>query len=304
MSRFTGIIPPICTPLDAEGAIDAASLERLVSFQLNAGVNGIFTLGSSGEAVYLDDRARKKVLDVVVGVVGGMVPIFVGALDASPARVIDQVLWIEKFAVAAVVVTAPFYANVNDAETIRHFETIAKVSSLPVVAYDIPGNVRRKLSAEVCIDLLVRGVLAGLKDSSGAMDDFARVLAGVGTHRASSILTGADDRALESLNAGADGIVPGVCNLCPEFFAELYRAHLSGDEQKAQRAQDRITAMTRVFGVGQSYGLGRHASELGGMKCVLHHDGVIAFPTTSIPLTPYPAKAVIEVLALVETARQ
>jgi 4-hydroxy-tetrahydrodipicolinate synthase len=304
MTRFTGIIPPICTPLDASGAVDAASLERLIERQLAAGVHGLFALGSTGEAIYLNDDDRERVLDVVVGVVAGAVPVFAGALAGTPARVIEQVRWIERYAVEALVVTAPFYASVSDRETITHFEAIAGASALPVIAYDIPGNVGHKLSSQVCIELLSRAIVVGLKDSSGIMDDFVSVLAGVGAERSSSILTGSDVRALESLDAGADGIVPGIGNLCPEHFVELYSAYQAGDRVAAERAQDSILAMTKVFGIGAKYGIGRHASELGGLKHVLFSDGVIASPRLSIPLAEYPEEAGREVLALVEGVRR
>ena len=71
MTSFKGVIPPICTPLDEYGDVDSAGLERLVASMLSAGVHGIFALGSTGEGIYLNDAARKRVLDVVIGAVAG-----------------------------------------------------------------------------------------------------------------------------------------------------------------------------------------------------------------------------------------
>ena len=133
MTTFTGIITPLCTPLDADGSVDARSLERLVSRQLDAGVHGVFALGSSGEAIYLNDSSRARVLDVVVSTVAGAVPVFAGALAGSTARVVQQARWIGGFAVDAIVVTPPFYADVSDAETVTHFETVAAVSTVPII---------------------------------------------------------------------------------------------------------------------------------------------------------------------------
>jgi 4-hydroxy-tetrahydrodipicolinate synthase len=294
MRRITGVIPPVCTPLDTDGSVDTRSLERLVERLLAAGVDGIFALGSSGEAIYLNDADRRKVLEVVVGTVGGSATVFAGALDATPARVVDQIRWIEGSRANVLLVTAPFYANVSDAETTRHFELVSASASLPVLAYDIPGNVGRKLSTQVTIDLLSRDVIAGVKDSSGVMDGLVDVLSATGVDRGSSILTGADVLAADSLAAGADGLVPGLGNVRPNLFVELYAAHLAGDAEAVRRAQAAITTMSGIFGIGERYGLGRHASEIGALKAVLHREGIIASPTTPAPLTPYPAEAVAD----------
>lgn len=298
--RFTGVIPPICTPLDSDGAVDTRSLRRLVERLLAAGVDGVFALGSSGEAIYLDDAARRTVLEVVVGTVAGSAAVFAGALEASPARVIEQIRWIEAHPVDALVVTAPFYANVADAETTRHFEVVSAAASVPVLAYDIPGNVGRKLPAQVTIDLLGRGVVAGLKDSSGDMHDLVEVLDATGGDRACSIFTGSDVLAADSLAAGVDGLVPGLGNVCPDLFVELYAAHRTGDSAALRRAQAAVTALAGIFGVGEKYGLGRHASQVGALKAVLSRDGIIASPAVPAPLRPYPEEAVAEVGGLLE----
>ena len=52
--ELSGLIPPLVTPLTREGGVDVDSLRSLIKFQLDAGASGIFVLGSSGEAVYLD----------------------------------------------------------------------------------------------------------------------------------------------------------------------------------------------------------------------------------------------------------
>ncbi len=295
MTPLRGIVTPICTPLDVLGKVDERSLERLVERQLEAGVDAIFALGSSGEAIYLDDAARIKALQVVMSTVSGAVPVLAGALAGSTARVIDEVRWIERFPVAAIVVTAPFYADVSDAEMITHFEAIATASPVAVVAYDIPGNVGRKLPTAVAIDLLARDVIAGLKDTSGDMSGFRRILREAGGNASRTVMIGSDRFASEALVAGADGIVPGIGNVCPDLFVNLFAAHRAGHAADVQRLQGQVDVMADILGVGQAHGLGRHASELGALKYLLHRDGIIETPGVSIPLAPLPPAAAAQV---------
>jgi len=303
MTSLRGVIPPICTPLDESGDVDSAGLERLVTSMLSAGVHGIFALGSTGEGIYLDDGRRKRVLDVVVGTVAGAVPVLAGAVDATTDRVIDQVKWMRKFRVDAVVVTAPFYAVVSPSETATHFEVVAGSSPVPVVAYDIPVNVGRKLPRDVIIDLISRRVVAGLKDSSGDLDGFRVVLEAVESTADISVLTGSDVGALESLRAGAHGIVPGIANICPDLFVTLWEAFAAGEDAAAQCAQAKIAALTTIYGLGMDQCRGLHASQLGALKSVLVHDGVIGSARVSRPLSAYPVGAAEEACRIAEAAR-
>jgi 4-hydroxy-tetrahydrodipicolinate synthase len=294
----TGIVPPVCTPFDADGDLDVTGLERLVAALLDAGVSGLFVLGSSGEAAYLADERRRRVVDVVVGTVAGAVPVLVGALDTVADRVVAQTRLLDREGVAGWVVTAPYYARTSDAETFRHFQLVAAGTGRPVFAYDIPGNVGRKLPFEVAAELLERGVIAGLKDSSGDHDGFARLVADLGPDRSAALLTGSDTGALAALDAGADGIVPGLANVFPDLFVALAAAVRDGVPSAAAGLQEAITVRAGLFSIGERHGLARHASELGALKLLLHERGLIATPLLAPPLSPYPASARAELLEL------
>lgn len=298
--RPHGVIPPIITPLRADLTIDVDALRAVVEFQLAAGATGLFTLGSSGEAIYRTDPDRKLVVDIVVSQVNGRVPVLVGAVDATPDRVIEQLAWIEQSGAAAAVVTAPFYANLSVGETEEHFRRLAARSKLPLLAYDIPGNTHRRLDPDSMIRLLRDGVLAGLKDSSGALPDFRRIAYALGPDRRCALLSGADTTADLALQIGADGLIPGLANVRPDLFAVLLAAASAGDASTMEAAQRRIVILSAIYGVGERYGLGRHASELGAMKHALRRRGVIATAHTSSPMTTLPPAACAEVDAILD----
>lgn len=298
MPPLSGLIPPLCTPLTAAGEVDAESLTALLNHQLDAGVDGVFVLGSSGEAAYLDARRRQQVVQVAAATVAGRVPLLVGALDTVANRVIDQLDGITE-AADAVVVTAPFYANCSNAEIEAHFRAIAAACPLPLLAYDIPSNVGRRLDVSVSARLLQDGVLAGLKDSSGTLDDLRRLIMWLGPDREAVLLTGVDALADVALSIGADGLIPGLANARPGFFTGLLEANRAGDRAKVAAYQEAIIDLTAIFGIGQRHGTGRHASELGALKHVMVRDGVIATAQVSAPMSPYPQAAVDELHELV-----
>lgn len=296
--ELSGLIPPLVTPLTREGGVDVDSLRSLIKFQLDAGASGIFVLGSSGEAVYLDDAARLLVAAETVRAVAGRVPVLVGALAPTASRVAQQCALLAGAGPDAFVVTGPFYAQLSPAEIADHFRIAAAAAAgRPVVAYDIPGNVGYKLPAEVLEGLLRTGVLAGVKDSSGDLPAFTALAVALGQDRTVSLMSGADTQAMGALAAGTDGLVPGLSNVRPRWFTALL-ANPTGPHADAYQAA--ITALNAIFRIGAEHGTGRHASEIGAMKHLLARDRIIGCPRSPLPLTPYPEAAGETVVALVD----
>lgn len=287
MTAFKGLIPPIVTPLRPDGSLDEESLRSLIDFEISAGANGIFVLGSSGEAVYLDDATRVLVAGIASDTVGTRAKLLVGALDSTPARVIDQTRLFSGIRFDGVVVTTPYYANLSPSEVASHFRSIAAATTWPVLAYDIPGNAGRRLDHVVLTELLKEGSIAGLKDSSGSLTEFRFILDALGVGRTAAMLTGADILADLALSMGADGLIPGLANVRPDLFVSLIRASSVGDDATTRVLQSAITRLSSIFSAGQRYGLGRHTSELGALKYFLKRAGVIEHTTLSTPLSQY-----------------
>ncbi|MGW3957130.1 dihydrodipicolinate synthase family protein [Streptomyces sp. NPDC004752] len=289
----SGVVPPVCTPLTPEGEVDVPSLLRLVDHLVEAGVHGLFVLGSTSEAAYLTDRQRRQVVREVTGHVAGRLPVLAGAIDMTTPRVLDHVAAVTEAGADAVVVTAPFYTRTHPAEIARHFRLIAQHSTVPVIAYDIPVAVHSKLPADLVLELARDGVLAGLKDSSGDLGAFREVVTGArnlpGGCAGFAVLTGSELVVDAALALGADGAVPGLANVDPHGYVRLYRLCRAGDWAGARAEQERLCTLFAMVGVGDPARMGASSSAIGAFKTALHLRGIITYPTTAapqIPLTP------------------
>jgi 4-hydroxy-tetrahydrodipicolinate synthase len=296
-----GVFPPILTPLTANGDIDDVSLAAVTSRALRHRVDGVFALGSSGDAIYFNDRDRRHIAEVIIDAAGGKVPVLVSALDATADRVIERLEALRGLRFDAVVVTGPYYADLTDVEVIRHFEMIARKVPVPLVAYDIPANTHRKLSAGIVNELLNRGLIVGVKDSSGDLAGLRQV-ANEKPREGLGIFTGSDVLADISLAVGANGLVAGLANVAPHLFVSLREAFANDDAADVAAIQSRIGILARVYGVGKRYGLGRNSSEIGGLKVALTTLGVIATATAKSPMLTMPDESRAEVQAIVEEA--
>lgn len=278
-----GVIPPVCTPLTPDRALDVASLERLCAFLLSADVAGLFVGGSTGETAYLPDELRALALEVVVGVAGGQVPVFAGVIDMTTPRVIEHARVAEKLGASALVATAPYYAPTHPAEIAVHFRSLRAAVDLPLLAYDIPSAVHTKLPSAVVASLAADGTLDGVKDSSGSIDGMRAVLAAV-DRPDFKVFTGSETLADLALLAGVHGIVPGLGNVDPHGYVRLSSLALAGDWVAATAEQRRLTRLFGLIDVGDAARMGRYSSAIGAFKAGLVHRGVIASGTTSLPM--------------------
>ncbi|MFJ9618025.1 dihydrodipicolinate synthase family protein [Streptomyces noursei] len=298
-----GVIPPVCTPLDPHGEVDTASLTRLVGRLLDAGVHGLFALGSTGEASYLTNHQRATVLETVVTATAGRVPVLAGVIDTTTARVLEHARTAVALGADALVATAPFYARTHPREIAAHFRHLRTATGRPLIAYDIPVSVHSKLSPALIRELAEDGTLAGLKDSSGDDGTLRRLLVALGGRTARrtgpapafAVLSGSELTADAALLAGADGVVPGLGNIDPTGYVRLYEAARAGDWPRACAEQERLVRLFDLTDTGPEAEMGRGSSALGGFKAALRLLGVIACRDTAVPQLPLSEESVAEV---------
>ncbi len=297
--QIRGVVPPVCTPLTPELEVDHRSLERLIGYLLEGGVNGLFVLGSTSEAAFLPDRQRAEVLETAVSAVAGRVPVLAGAIDMTTPRVLEHVRTAEKAGCDGVVATAPFYARTHPAEIEHHFRTLAERTRLPLFAYDLPVSVHSKLDAELLTRLARDGILRGVKDSSGDDAGLRRLLLALRRDgvRTCSVLTGSELTVDSALRMGADGVVPGLANVDPHGYARLF-GHCAAERcNDALAEQERLFELFGIVDVADSGRIGASSAALGAFKTALHLRGIIDCPVTAPPQLPLTADEVLQVRA-------
>ncbi|MDR0487994.1 MAG: dihydrodipicolinate synthase family protein [Propionibacteriaceae bacterium] len=281
--RLRGIIPPIVTPLDDDGHVDAAALTQLTEHLISSGVHGIFVLSSTGEVAYLDDTERMRAIDTVAQAAGGRVPVLAGVIDLTCARVATQAKLAAACGASAVVTTAPLYALNDTAEIEDHFRRIAEASTVPVYAYDVPVRVRTKLSIESLIRLALEGVICGIKDSSGDDVGFRRlILANKEAGSPLQVFTGHEVLVDTMIHLGADGAVPGLANVDVAGYRRLWDATQAKDWDQARLEQARLATLFEI--TSQIDGRSPDASGVGSFKIAMRLQRLIPSARMSAPV--------------------
>ena len=285
LEKLGGIVPPVCTPFTEQHEVDVPSLERLLAFQLDAGVHAVFMLGSTSETAVLSDAQRRTVLETAVQTVAGRVPVLAGVIDFSTEQTLEHARIAQQIGADGLVVTPLFYIRPSQGEIIEHFRIVHQEIGLPIFAYDVPPNVHVKLERPTVLQLAQEGVIAGLKDSSGDEANFRGLLLDTRAIPGFAAFTGSELLVDLALLMGAHGCVPGLGNVDPAGYVRIYDAVNAGDLATARQEQERLY---RLFGIIYQATPGRTgvtAAALGGFKTALQLRGVIATNVMGRPLT-------------------
>ena len=282
---FSGVVPPVVTPDTPDHQLDVVSFESSINRLIEAGVDGLFFLGSSGEVVFATDERRDQIVREAVRIVDHRVPVLVGIIDTQTERVLEHGRRALALGADALVATAPFYALGGPADIEEHFRILHQELDAPLFAYDIPVCVHTKLPWKMLARLGAEGVLAGVKDSSG--DDVSfRYLVQENEKNGHplTLLTGHEIVVDGALLSGADGSVPGLANVEPEGYVRMWKAAQEGNWAEVKREQDRLNEISHIFDVTsgvQGYGAG-----VGAFKCALNLMGIFDSDQMPRPVKP------------------
>jgi len=242
LASVQGVHAALVTPRrpNANEADLAAALE-LVDFVAGRGVDGIVLLGTTGEFVHLDVADRLRLTQFAIK--RSRLPVTVNVSHSSLEGALALARGAASFGASALLLMPPYFFRYSQEEIEEFYLRFAKElgPAPPLLLYNIP-TVSTAIHFETVMRLVATGAYAGIKDSSGRIEDFRKMLA-VKRQAPFTLLAGADAIFPETRAEGGDGVVSGVAGALPELMAGLDRAIRLGEEVK----RDRLTARLLEF---------------------------------------------------------
>src|SRR5215211_595342 len=245
---FTGLMPAMVTPFDERGEVDLGATEAVVERFIEAGVDGISPLGSTGEASHLASEERNRFIEEITRIVGGRVPLVVGVGAAGTREAIELARHAEGVGVDAVLIVSPFYWKVGEEALFRHFAAVAESVDLPLLVYNLPMLTGIDLSPSLITRIAAECPnVTGLKDTVTEYRHTVGVLREVkGVRPDFSVLAGWEDLILPSLLAGADGSICAFANVAPELFVDMVQSAKDSDLQRAAELHRRVLSLVTL----------------------------------------------------------
>jgi 4-hydroxy-tetrahydrodipicolinate synthase len=237
---FTGAMVALITPFQ-DGKIDYETLDELVDFQLDNGIDGIVPVGTTGESPTLSHDEHKQVIERVVRAVGGKVPVIAGAGSNSTAEAIELAAFSKKVGADATLQVDPYYNKPTQEGFYQHFKAVAEEVDLPIVLYDIPGRCGAGMTPDTIVRLAEIENIVAIKDATGKMDHVSEVA----TQCDLTILSGDDSMTLPIASVGGKGVVSVVANIVPADVKAMTDLILEGDLVSARQWHKKLFALSR-----------------------------------------------------------
>ena len=162
-----GFYTALGTPMTEDGKIVEGALEKHIDQQIDAGAVGLLLMGSMGIEASVPHSEYARAVDIAIEATADRVPLFVGAMDNSVARVKERIDMIGAGKkIDGIVVTVPFYAVPREVDAIRFFTQIANYSSYPIYIYDLPGVTQFRVSMNVIDAIIGHENVKGMKSAN------------------------------------------------------------------------------------------------------------------------------------------
>jgi 4-hydroxy-tetrahydrodipicolinate synthase len=245
--RIHGIVPPVPTPLRADGTVDAAAFQRIAGHLQQGGADAAFVLGSTGELASLSHAGRRQAIHAAADAFRGRLPWLVGIGDSCLTESVELAETAAAAGATALVLNAPSYYEISGAEMRTVLDLLLPRLPLPVMLYNMPWLTGHSFDDATLRHALTFPGLIGFKDSSGDPAYFANLVRIAAARPELTVLIGNDFLVLEALKAGGHGAVAGGANLYPALFRELLDAFNRGDQQAAAAAQARISRLGKAI---------------------------------------------------------
>ncbi|MDQ6932011.1 MAG: 4-hydroxy-tetrahydrodipicolinate synthase [Candidatus Eremiobacteraeota bacterium] len=229
---FARIVTAMITPFDAQGEVALDVAERLASWLVERGNDGLVICGTTGEGPTLSSDEKLAMFRAAKHAVGNRARIVANTGSNDTRSSVDITKEAEACGVDAVLAVVPYYNKPTQDGMLTHFGAIAQATNLPVFIYNIPGRSSVNMQTQTLLELARRhDNIAGVKESSGDFNQFAAILA---NRRAGFTFWCGDDHLyLPSLALGADGVVGVATHLCSREFIAMGEALRAGNIDKA-----------------------------------------------------------------------
>ncbi len=238
---FSGAMTALVTPF-SDGAVDYETLDELVGFQLDNGIDALVPVGTTGESPTLSHVEHKKVIERVVKAVAGQVPVIAGAGSNSTAEAIELASFAKKIGADATLQVCPYYNKPMQEGLYEHFKAVAEEVDLPVVLYNIPGRCGGDgLSAATIVELAGLENVVAIKEATGKLDMTSEIVNGCDL----TVLSGDDSLTLPMTSVGAKGVISVVANIVPADVKAMTDLILEGDFVQARKWHNKLYALSK-----------------------------------------------------------
>lgn len=235
---FTGSYTALITPF-LGSAVDEATFQDFVEWQIGEGTNGLVPVGTTGESPTLSHAEHKRVIDLCLEVTAGRVPVIAGAGSNATAEAISLAAHAKTAGADAALLVTPYYNKPNQAGLYAHYKAVADAVDIPIIIYIVPS----RTNVDVSVETMTR-LAADCPNIVGVKDATAELTRPLALRHAIEgefdLLSGEDATIISFLANGGHGCISVTSNIAPRLCADMHAAWAAGDKDRAAEINDKL----------------------------------------------------------------
>jgi len=245
MRDIKGCGTALITPFEYNGEIDFESFRVLVRRQLDAAIDFLVPLGTTGETPCLEEAEKERVLETLMEINDGRV-----AGSNATRHVISGIAKLSKYKPDAFLVVVPYYNKPSQEGIFQHFKAISESTSSPIILYNIPGRTGINMTVETTLRLAEIRNIKAVKEASGNFEQISEIirLAPEGFE----VLSGNDDVTFPLMCTGAKGVISVASNIAPAPIVRMTKLLEEGRTEEAAVMHHRLMPLFKACFVESS----------------------------------------------------
>ncbi len=235
----------VVTPMTAAGEIDLQAWEGLLRWHAQQGTDAVVVVGTTGESPTVTLAEAGELVRRAVMVLGDQVPVIAGTGTNSTASTIERTRALAAAGAQAALVVTPYYNKPTQEGLYQHFRAVADASPIPIILYNVPSRTGVDLQPDTVVRLASHPRILGVKESTGSLARVEELVARCGDDL--EIYSGEDPIAVQSIAAGARGLISVTANVAPALMHEMCTHALAGRLEEAEAIDDRLQGLHRAL---------------------------------------------------------
>jgi 4-hydroxy-tetrahydrodipicolinate synthase len=226
------------------GRIAWSELDALVERQIEAGIDGLVPVGTTGESPTVSMDEHVEIVRHVVKKAAGRVPVIAGAGANSTDEALHLTRECDRAGADALLQVTPYYNKPSQEGLLRHFGAIAEATKKPIVLYSIPGRAVIEVAIPTLVKLVERHEnIRTIKEAGGRVFRASQMIDALGDKI--TVLSGEDEHTVPYLSVGATGVISVASNVVPEAMVKMVHAALAGDYATARAMHQKLYPLFR-----------------------------------------------------------
>lgn len=270
-----GLGVAIVTPFKEDLSIDYDALSRLINHIIEGEADYLVVLGTTAETPTLSEDEKGEICRIVKVINKGRLPLVLGIGANDTYKVVERIRNFDLTDFSAILSVVPYYNKPTQEGIYLHFKTIAELSPLPIIVYNIPGRTGVNMTAKTTLRLANDCPnIIGIKEASGNLPQIEEII----NKKPDSfkVISGDDCNTLPLMKSGASGVISVVANIFTKDLHDLTHACLEEKFEKAEILNEKLKLFYKLlFEEGNPAGIKSALSAIGLIKNILR-----------LPLTP------------------